>query len=48
MVGGGEVPRDDLTKNVVKDEIDEEKYYSAVSFVPTNPHAWRCSHGRED
>ena len=31
VVGGGEVPRDDLTKNVVKDEIDEEKYYSAVS-----------------
>ena len=28
-VGGGEVPRDDLTKNVVKDEIDEEKYNSA-------------------
>ena len=29
VVGVGEVPRDDLTKNVVKDEIDEEKYNSA-------------------
>ena len=32
MVGGGEVPRDDLTKNIVKDEIEEEKYYSAETW----------------
>ena len=28
MVGGDEVTTDDFTKNVVKNEIDKEKYYS--------------------